>query len=68
MRGAAFNGAKPSRGRLGRCGGRREKHLPWLKQAAAEASAPVNAGTVLLTDNGDKRLCPREYAANHSRV
>ena len=66
LRGAAFNGAKPSRGRLGRCGGRREKHLPWLKQAAAEASAPVNAGTVLLSDNGDKRLCPREDAGNRN--
>ena len=66
--GASFNGAKPSRGRLGRCGGRREKHLPWLKQAAASASAPVNAGTVLLPNNGDKRLCPREYAGNHCRV
>ena len=45
----------------------REKHPPWLKQAAASASAPVNAGTVLLSDNGDKRLCPREDAGNHSR-
>ena len=67
LRGAAFNGAKPSRGRLGRCGGRREKHLPWLKQAAAEASAPVSVHAVLLTDNGDERLCPREDAGNHSR-
>ena len=49
------------------CGGRREKHLPWLRQAVAEASAPVNAGTVLLSDNDDKRLCPREDAGNHSR-
>ena len=47
-------------------GGRSEKRLPWLKQAAASASAPVNAGTVLLSDNDDKRLCPREYAANHN--
>ena len=49
-------------------GGRREKRLPWLGQAAAGASAPVNAGTVLLSDNDDKRLCPRENAANHCRV
>ena len=47
-------------------GGRSEKRLPWLKQAAAEASAPVNAGTVLLSDNDDKRLCAREYAGNHN--
>ena len=47
-------------------GGRREKHLPWLKQAAASASAPMNAGTVLLSDNDDKRLCPREYAGNRN--
>ena len=56
------------RGKAWGCGGRSEKRLPWLGQAAAEASAPVNAGTVLLSDNGDKRLCPREYAANHCRV
>ena len=67
LRGASFNGAKPSRGRLGRCGGRSGKFLPWLKQAAASASAPVNAGTVLLPDNGDERLCPREDAGNHCR-
>ena len=74
--------ADPSRGRLegciiqrrealkGKawgCGGRSEKRLPWLGQAVAEASAPVNAGTVLLSDNDDKRLCPREDAGNHSR-
>ena len=35
-------------------------------QAVAEASAPVNAGTVLLSDNGDKRLCPREDAGNRN--
>ena len=40
------------------CGGRREKHLPWLGQVVASASAPVNAGTVLLSDNDDERLCP----------
>ena len=56
------------RGNAWGCGCRSEKRLPWLKQAAASASAPVNAGTVLLTDNGDKRLCPREYAANLCRV
>ena len=55
-----------SRGRLGRCGGRSGKFLPWLGQAAASASAPVNAGTVLLTDNGDERLCPREYTGNRN--
>ena len=49
-------------------GGRREKRLPWLGQAAAGASAPVNVHAVLLSDNDDKRLCPREYAANHCRV
>ena len=48
-------------------GGRSEKRLPWLKQAAASASAPVSVHAVLLTDNGDERLCPREYAANHCR-
>ena len=66
LRGASFNGAKPSRGRLGGGGGRSEKRLPWLGQAAASASAPVSAGTVLLTDNGDERLCPREDAGNHN--
>ena len=39
--GASFNGAKPSRGRLGRCGGRREKHLPWLRLPRPLASATV---------------------------
>ena len=63
----SFNTANPPGGRLGRCGGRREKHLPWLGQAAAEASAPVSVHAVLLTDNGDERLCPREYAGNHCR-
>ena len=47
-------------------GGRSEKRLLWLKQAAASASAPVNAGTVLLSDNDDERLCPREYAGNRN--
>ena len=45
-------------------GGRSEKRLPWLKQAAASASAPVNVHAVLLTDNDNKGLCPREYAGN----
>ena len=63
----SFNTANPPGGRLGRCGGRREKHLPWLGQAAAEASAPVSVHAVLLTDNGDERLCPREYTGNHCR-
>ena len=63
---APFGGTFPSRGRLGGGGGRSEKRLPWLGQAAAEASAPVNAGTVLLSDNDDERLCPREYARNHN--
>ena len=58
----------PSRGKAWGCGGRSEKRLPWLGQAAASASAPVNVHAVLLTDNGDERLCPREYAANHCRV
>ena len=57
----------PIKGKALGDGGRSEKRLPWLKQAAASASAPVNAGTVLLTDNGDERLCPREDAGNHSR-
>ena len=56
------------RGKAWGCGGRSEKRLPWLGQAAAEASAPVSVHAVLLTDNGDERLCPREYAANHCRV
>ena len=70
---APFGGTFPSRGRLTEachstprplegkvwgCGGRSEKRLPWLGQAAAPASAPMNAGAVLLSDNGDKRLCP----------
>ena len=55
------------RGKAWGCGGRSEKRLPWLGQAAAEASAPVSVHAVLLTDNGDERLCPREYAGNHSR-
>ena len=65
LRGAAFNGAKPSRGRLGRCGGRSEKRLPWLGQAAAPASAPVNAGTVLLTDSDDRYTPP---ASTHRQI
>ena len=74
---APFGGTFPSRGRLegapleGKAlgdGGRSETRLPWLGQAAASASAPMNAGTVLLSDNDDERLCPREYAANHCRV
>ena len=59
---------EPPRGKALGDGGRSEKRLPWLKQAAASASAPVNVHAVLLTDNGDERLCPREYAANHCRV
>ena len=76
--GASFNTADPSRGRLsgvrrsrerlGRCGGRREKHLPWRGQAVAGASAPVNVHAVLLSDNGDNGLCPREDAGNHGLV
>ena len=49
-------------------GGRREKRLPWLGQAVAGASAPVSVHAVLLTDNGDERLCPREYAGNCCRA
>ena len=56
--GVSFNAANPSRGKAWGCGGRSEKRLPWLGQAAAPASAPVNAGTVLLSDNDDERLCP----------
>ena len=63
--GASFNTATHQGGRLGG-GGRSGKFLPWLGQAAAPASAPMNAGTVLLSDNDDKRLCPREYAGNHN--
>ena len=58
---------EPCEGKAWGCGGRREKHLPWLKQAAASASAPVSVHAVLLTDNGDERLYPREDAGNHSR-
>ena len=47
-------------------GGRSGKFLPWLKQAAASASAPVNVHAALLSDNDDKRLCAREYAGNHN--
>ena len=57
---------EPLKGKVWGCGGRSEKRLPWLGQAAAPASAPMNAGTVLLSDNGDKRLCPREYAGNRN--
>ena len=63
---APFGGTFPSRGRLGGGGGRSEKRLPWLGQVVASASAPVNAGTVLLSDNDDERLCPREYAGNRN--
>ena len=59
-------GGAPLEGKALGDGGRNGKFLPWLKQAAASASAPVNAGTVLLTDNGDERLCPREYAGNRN--
>ena len=65
--GVSFSNTDPARGRPEGCGGRSETRLPWRRQAAASASAPVNAGTVLLSDNDDKRLCPREDAGNHSR-
>ena len=39
------------KGKAWGCGGRSEKCLPWLRQAAASASAPVSVHTVLLTDN-----------------
>ena len=58
---------EPLKGKALGDGGRSEKRLPWLKQAAASASAPVSVHAVLLTDNGDERLCPREDAGNHSR-
>ena len=45
----------PPRGKALGDGGRSEKCLPWLKQAVAEASAPVNAGIVLLSDNDTHR-------------
>ena len=61
-------GGAPLEGKALGDGGRSEKRLPWLKQAAAEASAPVSVHAVLLTDNGDERLCPREYAGNHCRA
>ena len=63
--GGRLSGVRRSRERLGRCGGRREKHLPWRGQAVAGASAPVNVHAVLLSDNGDNGLCPREDAGNH---
>ena len=53
-----------SGGRLGG-GGRSEKRLPWLGQAAAPASAPVNAGTVLLTDSDDRCTPP---ASTHCQI
>ena len=56
----------PLKGKALGDGGRSETRLPWLRQAAASASAPVNTGTVLLSDNDDERLCPREYAGNHN--
>ena len=58
---------EPLKGKALGDGGRSEKRLSWLKQAAASASAPVSVHAVLLTDNGDERLCPREYAGNHCR-
>ena len=66
--GGRLSGVRRSRERLGRCGGRREKHLPWRGQAVAGASAPVNVHAVLLSDNGDNGLCPREDAGNHGLV
>ena len=66
--GGRLSGVRRSRERLGRCGGRREKHLPWRGQAGAGASAPVNVHAVLLSDNGDNGLCPREDAGNHGLV
>ena len=56
----------PIKGKAWGCSGRSEKCLPWLKQAVASASAPVNVHAVLLSDNDDKRLCAREYAGNHN--
>ena len=62
-----LRGHLPLKGKALGDGGRSEKRLPWLKQAVASASAPVNVHAVLLTDNSDERLCPREDAGNHSR-
>ena len=64
---ACHSTPRPIKGNAWGCGGRSEKRLPWLRQAAASASAPVSVHAVLLTDNGDERLCPREDAGNHSR-
>ena len=59
---------EPLKGKALGDGGRSEKRLPWLGQAAASASAPVSVHAVLLTDNGDERLCPREDAGNRCRA
>ena len=64
--GVPFSNTDPARGRPEGCGGRRGKRLPWLGQAAAPASAPVSVHAVLLTDNGDERLCPRGNAGKHN--
>ena len=60
----------PLKGKALGDGGRSEKCLPWLKQAAASASAPVNAGTVLLTDSDDRCTPPasayRQICMTHS--
>ena len=66
--GGRLEGVRHSREKLEGCGGRSEKRLPWLGQAAASASAPVSVHAVLLTDSGDERLCPRGNAGNRCWV
>ena len=58
---------KPTRRRSGETPPTRQKKtpLPWLGQAVAEASAPVNAGTVLLTDSDDRCTPP---ASTHRQI
>ena len=60
-------GATPTRRRGGETPPTRQKKtpLPWLGQAAASASAPVNAGTVLLTDSDDRCTPP---ASTHCQI
>ena len=60
-------GATPARRRSGETPPTRQKQtpLPWLGQAVAEASAPVNAGTILLTDSDDRCTPP---ASTHRQI
>ena len=61
---APYRGDLFPRGKADTCGGRRKNFLPWRGQAVAGASAPVNAGTVLLSDNDNNGPCPRENAGD----